>query len=224
MVDKVLDEFSTALPLLDGEVRKLIHSLAETRTTIGLFTGVLLLFGASAVFTAMERGVNAMLGTSGQRHFLITKLILAGMVISLGASLFAWQIVKSIGEHMFSTAGLSIPLWLLDTAFAHWFISLTIVAIGYYLLLKFMAAERFPRKHRWAGALVFTVLFHAAHWGLQMYLNHIISFQQMYGAAGAFLGLIIWLYIAALVLLLSCAVVRCLAENSEPSIFIQNGS
>jgi YihY family inner membrane protein len=221
IIDKVLDEFATALPFLAGEVRQLIHSLAETRTSIGLLTAVLLLFGASAVFTAMERGVNAMLGTTRRRHFLLTKLILAGMVISIGAALFAWQVVKSVSSHLFSTAGLAIPMWILNTAFLHWLIAFTVVAVGYYLLLKFMAAEPFPRKHRWIGALVFAFLFHAARWGLQLYLDHIISFQQMYGAAGAFLGLIIWLYIAALVLLLSCTVVRCLTDIAEEKLALE---
>ena len=109
VIDQVLDQFSTALPFLAGDVRSLIQSLAETRTSIGLITAVLLLFGASAVFTAMERGINAILGTAGKRHYLLTKLILAGVVVSIGATLFAWQVLKSLAENLFTTAAISLP-------------------------------------------------------------------------------------------------------------------
>ena len=218
-IDQVLDPLQNALPYLTGDVRELIRSLAGTRTSFSILSTVLLLLSATLVFNAIEHGVNAVLRSTERRHFMVTRVMVAGLVVASAAALFAWQLLRSLVASWFDRTGLQLPSWLVQGELIQLVFSLGVLAVGFYVLVKVMSVERYSRGDRWIGAGVFAGLFQLAHLGLETYLSHVVKLEKLYGTAGAFFGLILWLYVAAIVFLVSCSVIRAISEiRSEPKV------
>jgi len=216
MVDRVFDQFQTALPFLEGEVRNLLVSLTETQISVGFLAGLVLIGGTLPLFNALERGINAIMRTEEHRHILLTKLLLPLLTVSVGTGIFIWQLLKSLIFSWFHEAGITLP-WLFQSALWQFSVGLLIPALGFFALISVMCRTHYRKRDRWLGAGLFAVLFKVAHLILTLYLSKVVSYEQLYGAAGAFLGLIIWLFVASTVFLISCAAIRALAPQRLPA-------
>lgn len=208
----VLDPMQHALPFLEGGLQQLLLELAQTRTSLNIVSGVMLMFAASAGFNAASNGINAMLRTERKRQYLVTKLLLAGLVILAAGAMFVWTVITSLLDAWAAHVDVPIPAWMAAIADVEWVLKLVVLANGFYFVVKVMATERYRRKYRWIGACVFVVFFELARWGFAVYLTEVVSYSKYYGTAGAFFGLSLWLYVAAIVMLGSCALIRTLAE------------
>ncbi len=213
VIDQILEPLSAALPFLPSQIKDALHALAETHNPMGFLTYAMVLFGATAVFDAAETGVNAALGTQRKRHFLLTKVLLASGVVGAGATIFLWQLVKSLVATWFERAGLGLPGWLLDTALVRLAVEAAVLAAGFFVIVKFLSRDPFHRRDRWTAALVFAVVLEVTHYALALYLEHVAGYEKVYGAAGAIFGLLLWLYLAAFGLLYACGVTAALAAQ-----------
>src|SRR5690606_13030422 len=83
VIDRLLDPLGDVPPLMGRHLRHPVQSLAATQTSEPRATGVVLLFGAMSVFDAITAGVNRMLATRARRRYLLTKVILAGFVVTI---------------------------------------------------------------------------------------------------------------------------------------------
>ncbi len=211
-VNHVLDPLQHAIPFLDETLHDLITSLQNTNTSLSIFSMLMLIFAASAVFNAITNGVNAMLATERQPHSLLTKLILAGIVITCAASIFLWQIGMHLIHKWSSLLGLRVPVWVAHIAPIELGVTILILGVGFYLLVKVTATERYPRPHRWIGTGAFVFAFLLVQKGLSFYLEHVVSYERYYGTAGTFFGLSLWLYLESIVFLGACVVIRVVAE------------
>ncbi|MGJ8622303.1 MAG: YihY/virulence factor BrkB family protein [Yoonia sp.] len=94
--------------------------------------------------------------------------------------------------------------WLLE--FLRWLIALGVLIVGLSLLYRFGPA-RIGGRGRWitVGAVIVVVLWVAASVGLSFYLNNFASYNEVYGSIGAVIGLLLWLYVSAYLILLGAA-------------------
>ncbi len=218
-LDQTLDSIEMALPAFKGSVRNVVADLAASQPSMTTVSAISLLMAAGGAFSALERGVNIMLGTEERRHFLGTRFLLAGMMLSTALALFLWRVVSSMAPRVLETIGVEIPMWLLSNPASEILIQLGGTAAGFYILIRVLATEKFSRLARWTGALTFAVLFFGARVGLDYYLAT-TPLQQVYGTAMAFIGLILWLYTVAILLLLSCSVIHAMnlwvTDNALP--------
>ena len=219
VLQQVLEPLREVLPFLAGEAERVIVDLARARGTSSLVGAFALLLSAMGVFNAIAGGINAVLGTRRRRTVLLTRLVLAALVVSLAGALLLWQIAWSVVLRLVILVGRGLPAWLPIARVAEWGLGTAALAAGFYLLVRVMATDRSPRRDRLIGAVVFAALFEAARVGLQAWLTYAVSLSATYGAASALVGLILWLYTASIVLLVSCAVVRVLGEvrAAEPA-------
>ena len=217
-LDQILNGLEVALPAFKGSVRSLVEDLAMSQTSMTTVSTISLLLAAGGAFSALERGINIMLGTQERRHFIGTRLLLAGMMLATALGLFLWRIVTSLGPRVVHSLGIALPDWLLYNPFTEFAIQMGVTAAGFYVLIRILATEKFGRLERWSGAIAFAILFHGSRVGLDVYLNT-TPLQQVYGTAMAFIGLILWLYVSSLLLLnlplLSTWWVRAEGEHSS---------
>lgn len=211
-LDQVMDPLREAIPFLDGTIQDLIASLSNTHTSLSIMSTCMLIFAATAVFNAITDGVNAMLQTERQRHYLVTKLLLAGMIITIAAAIFAWQLAKQLMHSWSDILGLEVPAFVAQIAPIELGVTMVILGVGFYLLVKFTATERYPREYRWAGAWAFVAFFLLGQKLMGVYFEEIASYERYYGTAGAFFGLSLWLYVASIIFLGACVVIRVLEE------------
>jgi len=210
-VDQTLEAIDGALPGIKQHTGQILERFSEMDTSFSVAGILLLIFAAGAGFDAIQAGVNAMLQTNRSRHFLLVRLVFAGFVIVTAGGIFLVHMVRTLFSAWSSAAGLEIPSWLNERGFGFQILMGFLVAVGFYMLLKILATKRYQRASRWTGALSFAVLIRLARYGLETYLENVTTLETVYGSAVAFVGLILWLYVAAVVLLLSCCIVRATA-------------
>lgn len=211
-VATVLDPLTTAIPFMDGGMRELVSQLAERPRSLSLVSIFMLLFAAGAGFNAVANGINAVLRTEKRRTFLLTRLMIAGLVILLATAMFVWTVAMQLFEIWAQHLAVALPGWLEEANIIQLCVKFFLLCVGFYFIVKVMATERYPRKHRWIAAAIFAVCFHLAQFGFSVYLTEVTSYDRFYGAAGAFFGLALWLYVTAILMLGACALIRTMWE------------
>jgi membrane protein len=193
-----------AYGLIALQINRLI--LAPTQA-LGWATGVsiaLALWSCRAGVGALIGGLNAIAGQRTRNSILqmIVALFLTFALVSLAIVALTVVVVVPIGLAFIPVA--NSTAWLLEGI--RWVIALLVLLMGLSLLYRFGPA-RIGGRGRWitVGAVVVVILWVAASAGLSFYLTNFASFNEVYGSIGAVIGLLLWLYVSAYLILLGAA-------------------
>jgi len=208
---------SSGVPFVSEAVREQLVEIATAGAEIGLLSVVLLLFSASSVFTALNRGINAVMGTERRPRMLVVRLLSAVLIVGVAASAFLWQLLQSSVTKWVGGDG-PLPGWLNNVGM-RWGIETAIFTVGFFVIVRLVAKVRYRKRYYWAGGLVFVILSQLARIGLEVYFARLWRLRDLYGGLGAIMGLVLWVYVAAIVLLIACSLVRTLAQRGlfEPA-------
>ena len=162
---------------------------------------VLALNGASGAFGAAGRAVNAVYGVEDERSFVKHKLADLGATL-LVIVLFAIVLISlflggGIAESVFGTVGLgstASTVW----SIVRWPVALVAAMIAYALVYG-LAPATVPRKVRWIspGAASGVVLWIVLSIAFTFYIKNFSIYGAAYGAFGAAIVLLLWLYVSA---------------------------
>ncbi len=162
---------------------------------------VLALNGASGAFGAAGRALNAVYGVEDDRGFVKHKLSDLGSTL-LVIVLFAIVLISlflggGIAKSLFGTIGLgstAASVW----SIARWPVAL-IAAMVAYAIVYGLAPATVPRKVRWVspGAAAGVVLWIVLSIAFAFYIKNFSSYGAAYGAFGAAIVLLLWLYVSA---------------------------
>jgi membrane protein len=176
---------------------------ASGKLELGFIVGlVLALWSANAGTKAIMDGLNVVEGRSEQRNFFRLNLVslaftLAGLVITLLA--LAAVVVLPLLFAAFGIHGVSHALLSL----VQWPALLLIILSGLAVLYRFGPSPHPDRCHWFSpGAVVATVAWLSGSVLLSGYLSNIADYNVTYGSLGAVIGLLIWLWLSALVVLI----------------------
>lgn len=169
---------------------------------IALALSVLLgLNGASGAFAAAGRALNTVNAVDEDRGFVRRKVTDLGWTLVVIA-LFAVVLVSlflggGIADDLFGTVGLGEPaaaVW----SVARWPVALLAALLGFALVYAF-APDVEPRRLRWLtpGAAVAVTVWILASIGFAVYVRGFSSYGAAYGAFGAAIILLLWLYLTA---------------------------
>jgi membrane protein len=157
--------------------------------------------GASGAFGASGRALNRVYGVKDDRGFVGRKITDVGVTLALVVLLlvviaalflgggFAEDLLGSIG--LGSTAS---AIW----SIVRWPIALCGMLAAYALIYAF-APDIEPRRLRWLtpGAVTGVVVWIVASIGFGIYVQNFSSYGAAYGAAGAVIVLLLWLWLSA---------------------------
>ena len=179
------------------------HVVAAATGKLGFafFFGLALaLWSANAGVKAIIDALNIVYGVKERRGFVRLNLVslvftvaaIAGMLLAIGA-VVALPIVFAMLH--FNYADALLP-WL------RWPALLLLLLLALALLYRFGPDLEHPRWH-WIspGAAFAAVAWLAGSWLLSWYLSHIADFDATYGSLGAGIGLMMWLWMTAIVIL-----------------------
>ncbi|MHB1422750.1 MAG: YihY/virulence factor BrkB family protein [Gemmataceae bacterium] len=197
-------------------VRDQIHKI-QANSSVGLLslTILLLLWSASSMFVAVMDTTNAAYGVRDgrpwwKRRLLAIILTVAESVLLIGASLSI-----ALWPEAAAWFGLSGLAWMLSTV-VYWLV----VAIA--LLSAFAAAYYFgpnvAQDWEWItpGSALGVLVLIAASLGFRWYIVHFgSSYSETYGTLAGVVLMMLWLYLAALALLVG-AEVNCVIEHAAP--------
>ncbi len=174
----------------------------------GIFTtisaGVMLVLGATGVFTQLQDALNEIWEVkmkSGQgimgfiRHRLLSFAMVLGIAFLLLVSLLLSTAMAAIGRYFSNMMGDSSWLFeLLNNV-----ISFGLISLLFAMMFKYVPDAEVSWKDVWFGAVFTAALFTVGKFGLGMYLGK-SSVVSTYKAAGALLIVLLWVYYSAQIL------------------------
>lgn len=192
---------AAALTMIGDQMVR-IASANDAGLSVTALLGVLVaLWSANAGVKSLFRGLNIAFEEREKRGFL--KLQLAALAFTVGGVLFVALAASAIiavpvALKVIGAQGL-IPL----LAALRWPVLLAVMVAGLALLYRFGPSRE---DARWAwvspGAVAAALLWMAASILFSWYLTGVADYEAAYGPLGAIFGLMIWLWLSAIVILL----------------------
>ncbi len=189
-----------AYTLFEGIVQGLLGTPRSGLLSVG---AALTLWTASSAFGAVITGLNRAYRAVEYRPWWQLRLEAIGltlglsllMVIAFILGVFGGQLVTLVTRILGPFAGMFATI-------VRWVLSITSVMIVVAAVYSFCPAV--PRTWRWLrpGSVLFTLGFAGTSVIFSYYVEHFATYDKTYGALGAVIILLLWMYLLALFLLL----------------------
>ena len=197
----------------------MIESAARPREgTLATIIGVVVLFIAvSGVFGEVQSAMNAIWKADPSEHSTVTRLLRArlvsmGLVVTAGFLLMV-SLAASAALSAFSTY-LSIVFPALQAVLNVVDVVLSAVLIGglFAAMFKVLPDTDIAWRDVVVGALASTILFEGGKYAIALYIGQ-SNVASSYGAAGALIVLLVWIYYSAQIFLLGVEFSRAYAKR-----------
>lgn len=193
-----------------------LTALATQKTStlsLGFFGGLLVsLWSAANGIAALFDAMNVAYGEKEKRG-IVSRTLLC-LAFTFAALLFAVVLIVAIGVVPALLAYLWLDRWIeILTRVARWPAILFLATLGTVLIYRY-GPSRERAKLRWLnwGAAFSTLLWLAASWIYSYYLENFANYNATYGALGALVGFMMWVWIS-MVILITGALVNAELEH-----------
>lgn len=165
-----------------------------------------LIVGATTVFAELQADLDQIWEVparqrSGVLKFLRSRLLSFGLVLGVGflliVSLIASAAISAVA-HLWGGwfGGQQMMLMVINFC-----VSVAFITVLFALIFKYLPTAAVAWKDVWAGAAFTSILFSVGKSLIGLYLGH-SALSSSFGAAGAFVVVIVWIYYAAQIFLL----------------------
>lgn len=181
--------------------------------------------GATAVVAQLKASLNVIWNVKpkpGQpvlnllRDRFLSFLLVVAIGLLLIASLVASSFVSGIAGY--AEEALPVPPWLVSGA--QYLVSLALVTVLFAVIFRYLPDIDVKWKDVWVGAIVTSILFVIGESLLSLYLAF-SSVGSSYGAAGALIIVLMWVYYSSLIFLFGAEVTQVytnrVGEGAAPS-------
>jgi membrane protein len=200
--EKLLNFVGDNIPGATSILKQNIAGIIELRGALGIFSIIILFWGASAMFGAISLAINRAWDIyPGRRSFFIRKAGEIGMVSGIGI-LFLISLATSTFMSVILKA-LNIPAAnLIIVDLSSRLIAFLLMAGVFLLLYKFIPHTKTYWRYTWPGALLAAILFEAARSLFVFYINNFANYQLIYGTITSIIVLLVWIYYSAFIMIL----------------------
>lgn len=191
-------------------------SLAGKSKIAAIVGGVTLLIGATTVFGEIQDSINTIWGLKakprkGWLKMLQNRFLSFSVIVSLGFLLLVSLAVSGIIEGISKGLQAKYP----DVAVVLFYVinlilSLLISGIIFAVIFKVLPDAKIRWHDVFSGALVTALLFMLGKFGISLYISQ-TKVGSTYGAAGALVVLIVWLYYSSIILYLGAEFTKAYA-------------
>jgi membrane protein len=207
------------------------NSANSTGGTVAAIVGLLtLVVGATGVFAQLQDSLNSIWklpakltkSSSGIWTLLRERLLSLSLVAGL-AFLLMVSLVLSAGVNAFGTmVGGWLPHWVEFVGLLNSVLSFLFTSVLFALIFKVLPEIRMAWSDVWLGAAITALFFALGKHLIGLYLGR-SALGSTYGAAGAFVVLLVWIYYSSLLLLFGAEFTFLFAKNYGSGIRAPNG-
>ena len=198
-----------------GTVRDMLNTSERSNGAIGTLLGFAgLLFGATGALISLQDALNAAWEVKqdpragGVRNFLLKRLLSLGMILGLGflliVSLAVSAALSALGEVIGNE---SIVMQAIGVV-----VSLGVLTVIFAAIFRYLPDTDVQWRDVWPGALVTAVLLEVGKLLIGLYLGQ-KNPGSAFGAASALAVLLVWIYYAAMLVLLGAELTQALATR-----------
>ena len=189
---------------------------------------IILLFGASGVFSALQDGLNTVWNVQrrGQRGLvgvIKDQFLSFAMVFGIGflllVSLVISALLSALGDNLFG--GVTAPAIAVEIG--NFILSFLFLTILFALMYKVLPDVEIAWNDVWFGAVITALLFSLGKLGLGIYLGR-STFASAYGAAGSFVVILVWIYYSAQIVFFGAELTQVYANSSGSRIKPSKGA
>jgi membrane protein len=198
----ILDSLARVTGGFRDEFVQTLEVVQQTRRASGIIGAITLLFGASWVFGELVSAFNIIWGLQapkrgGPLQFLRATLFSFALVLAAAFLLLVSMIVSAVltalGAILATLSG-GVLLWSIVSAI----LNLLVLTLIFALLLKYLPQTDIAWGDVWLGAALTAVLWSLLQNAIAFYIA--LSSYRNYGAIGAILALVAWVYLSSQVL------------------------
>ena len=191
----------TALDLVRDEIIRIVASSNGRLTLSFLGSLALSLWSANSGVKAMFEALNVVYGEEEKRS--IVQLNVFSMLLTICSLAAMLMIVTGVVvlPLVFSITGfLGIKLTII--ALLRWPAMLILAMVAFGILYRYGPSRRLVQAH-WItlGSLMAAFLWLAMSATFSWYLSHVANYTATYGALGAVIGLMMWMWLSAVIVL-----------------------
>jgi membrane protein len=200
-----------------------VTRLPDTNLAATLFAIVLLIIGATSVFSQVHTSLNLIWNVKGNAkepilQFFVHRMFSLAMIVSLSFLLLV-SFVLHTALAIFSTyldAHLpQLSVFLLHTL--EFLLSYLFTALLFALLFKYLSDAKPQWRIVWPGALFTAVLFMLGKYVMGIYVTN-FNIDDGYGAAGAIILLLTWVFYSSQIIFFGAEFTNALAAEHGLSI------
>ncbi len=169
---------------------------------------VTIALSSNAVASVMK-GLNRAFQTDETRPFIYTRILSVLMVFLNVIVLFLTvnmillgKIIMSVALELFHIPNLTYQIIMI----LRWPLSFLVLYFtsyfSYYILPDIKGNEWVKRKAALVGTLFFSCFWLLGSWSFSLYLDHLNTYNRVFGTIGAFVIMMVWLYYTAMIILL----------------------
>ena len=163
------------------------------------------LFGASGVFGQLQEALNTIWGVKarpgqGIKGYLKTRFVSFAMVGGVCFMLLVSLSVSSLISGFSHKLNHLLPGGAVISVLISILLNAVIITGLFAMIFKYLPDVKIAWSDVWIGAGLTTILFIVGKWGLSLYLGS-GSVSSAYGAAGAMISTLVWVYYSAQILL-----------------------
>lgn len=219
-------------PEAGGAIRTIIEN-AQAPDSGGFFATALgvgaLLFGATGAFAQLQRALNTAWEVEpkegGVRGFLTKRVLSFGMILGVGFLLLVSLLLSAVLSAFGSAVAEILPRGLSGLALQaiNYGFSLAVITLLFAAMFKVLPDAEIAWRDVWIGAGVTAVLFMLAQFLLAFYIGRSDP-GSAYGAAGAVIILLLWVYVSSLIVLLGAEFTQVWARRQGRRIQPEAGA
>ncbi len=201
-----------------AEIQTLIQASSDAHksllaTVVGIVT---LLIGASGVFGQLKDALNSIWGVrlkpgggvmASLQEYLLSFSMVLGVGFLLIISLLLSAVLQAVNNFM--TGYLPIPSFVMPLTAL---ISFAILVVLFALIFKVLPDVEIGWEDVWIGATVTAILFAVGKYLLSLYLGT-SSVASSFGAAGALILVLVWVYYSTTIFLLGAEFTKVYADR-----------
>jgi membrane protein len=172
------------------------------------------------VFEAIASSLTTLSGGRETRSYLRRKLVALILMGTVGflfvvALLGGWVVAAWPEIEVVIGARIVLPPFLTDPSFPRYFTSI-LMAVLLAIVYRIAPVRAIRWPYAIAGGTVAAILWHQAKVLFNWYLTHYARYNLFYGILGGFIGLVLWVFYAAVILLLGGLLADVLDRAGRP--------
>lgn len=219
----ILDALASVTGGFRTEFANALEAASRTRRASGIVGAAALLLGASWVFGELVSAFNVIWDVEapaegGPLEFVRVTFFSFALVLA-GAFLLLVSMILNAALAALSTLLGTLPGGVVLWSIVHGVISLGVLTVIFALLLKYLPQTNVAWRDVWLGAALTAILWTLLQFGISYYIT--FSNYKNYGAIGAILALIVWVYLSSQVLFLggefTSVFARCYGSRAAES-------
>jgi membrane protein len=206
-------------------IKSNLHSLTLDRTKVGVFGVLTLLWSGRVLFRALELVLHRTWQMPIKRSFLMANLLSMTLVLLCAVITFmisGFSAFLSYVEAIFSRFqppalfGFSLDETRFWATVNSWLITPLALTCIYLVLYVLLPCKPVPIRAAVPGAVFAALLSRLASWLYVTYVYQMIELNPVYASIGSVAGLMVWLYLSAIIFVLGCELVGVLMNDALP--------